>query len=186
MRIPSRLIKIALVGFFFFGLIAHAANAEELSLEQKVLSANIALKNMLGEKWITLPDFAFLLKGYLKEDLVSRRSEITFKNHRLVFLPESKKALYDDQITEMKQPARLVSGMMAIPFSFASLVTNPAFIPAPKPAPAFQPVPTEKPTAEIRTPEETPPPQTAPTNVPTVAEIITAPAVDQNREFVLK
>ena len=180
-----RFIKITLVGLFLFGLIAHVANAEELSLEQKALSANIALKNMLGEKWITLPDFAFLLKGSLKEDPVSRRSEITFKNHRLVFLPESKKALYDDQITEMKQPARLVSGVMAIPFSFASLVTNLAFIPAPKPAPVFQPVPTEKPTTEIGPAGETPLPQMASTNAPTVAEIIIAPAIDTDREFVL-
>ena len=119
MDIRLRFIKITLVGLFLFGLIAHVANAEELSLEQKVLSANIALKNMLGEKWITMPDFAFLLKGSLKEDPISRRSEITFKNHRLVFLPESKKALYDDRITEMKQPARLVSGMITIPLSFA-------------------------------------------------------------------
>ena len=178
-------IKIALVGLFLFGFTLRAANAEELSLEQKAVSANIALQNMLGEKWITLPDFAFLLKGSLKEDPTSRRSEITFKNHRLVFLPESKKALYDDQTTEMKQPARLVSGVMAIPFNFASLITNLAFIPAPKPAPVFQPVPTEKPTPEIRTPDETPLPQTAPTNAPTVAEIITAPAIDKNQEFVL-
>ena len=185
MRTRFRFIKIVLVGFFFFGFIARAANAEELSLEQKALSANITLKNMLGEKWITLPDFAFLLKGSLKEDPISRRSEITFKNHRLVFLPESKKALYDDQITEMKQPARLVSGVMAIPFNFASLVTTLAFVPAPKPAPVFQPVPTEKPTAEIRPAGETPLPQTASTNAPTVAEIITAPAIDKNQEFVL-
>ncbi|MBU2495875.1 MAG: N-acetylmuramoyl-L-alanine amidase [Candidatus Omnitrophica bacterium] len=185
MRIRFHLLKIALVGLFLFGFIARAANPEELSLEQKALSANITFKNMLGEKWITLPDFAFLLKGSLKEDPVSRRSEITFKNHRLVFLPESKKALYDDQITEMKQPARLVSGVMAIPFSFASLVTNLAFIPAPKPAPVFQPVPTEKPTTEIRPAGETPLPQMASINMPTVAEIIAAPAIDQNREFVL-
>jgi len=202
------LIKIALVGFFLFGCVAIArtANAEELSLEQKalsanitlknrleelsleqkVLSANITLKNMLGEKWITLPDFAFLLKGSLKEDPISRRSEITFKNHRLVFLPESKKALYDDQVTEMKQPARLVFGVLAIPFTFASLITNLAFIPTPNPAPVFQPVPTEKSTSEeIRTPDETPLPQTAPTDVPTIAEIIIAPAIDKNQEFVL-
>ena len=178
-------IKIALVGLFLFGFIARTANAEELSLEQKAFSANIVPQNMLGEKWITLPDFAFLLKGSLKEDPISRRSEINFKDHRLVFLPESKKALYDDRITEMKQPARLVSGVMTIPFSFASLVTNLTFVPAPKPEPVFQPVPTEQPTAEIKPAGETPLPQTALTNAPTVAEIIIAPAIDKNREFVL-
>jgi len=176
-----RFIKIALVGLFLFGFTVRAANAEELSLEQKALSANITLQNMLGEKWITLPDLAFLLKGSLEEDPVSRRSEIIFKDHRLVFLPESKKALYDDRITEMKQPARLVSGMIAIPFSFATLITNLAFIPAP----GFQPVPIGEPTTEIRAAGETPLPQTAPTDIPTVAEIIIAPAIDTNKEFVL-
>ncbi|MFA5394137.1 MAG: N-acetylmuramoyl-L-alanine amidase [Candidatus Ratteibacteria bacterium] len=185
MRIRFCFIKIALAGLFLFGFTLRPANAEELSLEQKALSANIAFQNMLGEKWITLSDFAFLIKGSLKEDPVSRRSEITFKNHRLVFLPESKKALYDNQITEMKQPARLVSGVMAIPFNFASLITNLAFIPAPKPAPVFQPVPVEQSPAEIKTPNETPIPQPTPTNTPTVAEIIAAPAVDKNQEFVL-
>jgi N-acetylmuramoyl-L-alanine amidase len=185
MHIRFCFIKIALAGLFLFGFIARTANTEELSLEQKALSVNVALQNIAGEKWITLPDFAFLLKGSLKEDLVSRRSEITFKDHRLVFLPESKKALYDDQITEMKQPTRLVSGVMVIPFSFASLVANLAFTPAPKPAPVFQPVSTEKPEPEIKTPDETPAPQTTPANAPTVAEILAAPAVDKNREFVL-
>ncbi|MCX5642400.1 MAG: N-acetylmuramoyl-L-alanine amidase [Candidatus Omnitrophica bacterium] len=185
MRIRFCLINIALAGLFFLGFIAHAANAEELSLEQKALSANVTLQNMLGEKWITLPDFAFLLKGSLKEDPVSRRSEITFKNHRLVFLPESKKALYDEQTTEMKQSARLVSGTMIIPFSFAALVSNLAFVPAPRTVPVFQPVPTEKPVPEIRTPEETPLPQTTVPDAPTVAEIIIAPPVDKNQEFVL-
>ncbi|MFH2067965.1 MAG: N-acetylmuramoyl-L-alanine amidase [Candidatus Omnitrophota bacterium] len=187
MRIWFRFLNITLAGgLLLFGLIAaaRAVNAEELSLEQKALSTNITLKNMLGEKWITLPDFAFLLKGSLKEDPVSRRSEIIFKDHRLVFLPESKKALYDDRITEMKQPARVVSGVMAIPFSFATLVTNLAFIQAPNPAPVFQPVPTEKPTSGIGTPE-TMLPQTTSIDGPTVAEIITAPAVDKNQEFVL-
>jgi N-acetylmuramoyl-L-alanine amidase len=174
MRIRVRFIKIVLASLLLFGLTLRAVNAEELSLEQKALSANIVLKNMLGEKWITLSDFAFLLKGSLKEDPVSRRSEITFQNHRLVFLPESKKASYDDQITEMKQPARLVSGVMAVPFSFASLVTNLAFIPAPKPTPVFQPVPTE-----------TPLPQTTATNAPTVAELLTVPTFDKNKEFVI-
>lgn len=175
-------MKIVLSGLLLFSFIAIAcaANAEELPLEQKVLSANIPLKNMLGEKWITLPDFTFLLKGILKEDPVSRRSEITFKNHRLVFLPESKKALYDDQITEMKQPAQLVSGVMAIPFTFASLIANLAFVPASQPnqTPAFQPVPTEQPAA----PGATPTPQTT---LPTVSEIIVAPAIDKNQEFLL-
>ena len=97
MRIRSRFLKNTLVpGLLLFALIAsaRAAKAEELSLEQKALSANITFQNMLGEKWITLPDFAFLLKGSLKETPPgSRRFEITFKDHRLVFLSESKKAL---------------------------------------------------------------------------------------------
>jgi len=185
MRIRFRFIKIALVGLFLFGFTLRTVNAEELSLEQKALSANIALQNMLGEKWITLPDFAFLLKGSLKEDPVSRRFEITFNDHRLVFFPESKKALYDNQTTEMKQPIRLISGIMAIPFNFASLVTNLAFIPAPKSAPVFQSVPTEATTPERRTPGETPLPQTGSTDAPTVTETIIAPAVDKNQEFVL-
>ena len=185
MRIRFRFIKIALAGLFLFGFTLRAVNAEELSLEQKALSANIAFQNMLGEKWITLPDFAFLLKGSLKEDPISRRSEIIFKDHRLVFFPESKKAFYDNQTTEMKQPIRLISGMMAIPLSFASLVTNLAFISAPKSAPVFQSVPTEATTPERRTPGETPLPQTGSTNAPTVTETIIASAIDKNREFVL-
>ena len=182
MRTRFCFVKVVLVGLFLLGL-GRTVYAEELSLEQKALSANIAFHNFLGEKWITLPDFAFLLKGSLKEDPVSRRSEITFANHRLVFLPESKKALCDDQVREMKQPARLVSGVMAIPFTFASIAANPAFIPAvqPKPAPFFQPVPVEpeKPATE------TGPIAPVPTSAPTVTEIIAAPAVDKNREFVL-
>ncbi len=187
MRIRSHFLKNTLApALLLFGLIAiaRAANTEELSLEQRALSANVTFQNMLGEKWITLPDFAFLLKGSLKEDPVSRRSEITFKEHRLVFLPESKKALYDNQITEMKQPAQLVSGVMAIPLSFASLATNLAFLPASNQATAFQPVPTESPTPETKTGEVFSP-QPIPTTLPTVTDIITAAPIDKNKEFVL-
>jgi N-acetylmuramoyl-L-alanine amidase len=182
MQIRCRFVKIALAGLFVFSLIAlQGARAEELSLEQKAASANVTFSSALGEKWITLPDFAFLLAGSLKEDPVSHRAELIFKDHRLVFLPESKKAFYDNQIKEMGQPARLLSGVMAIPLNFASMISNLAFIPAStsKPAPEFQPVSTE-----IHAPETVSTGQVS-TTAPTVTDIIAAPAIDKNREFVL-
>lgn len=142
--IMKRFLLAGIAGLLLLGLFcAGAARAADVPLEQQARSANVTLYTFSGEKWITLPDLAFLLKGSVNHQAATGRTELKFAKHSLVLLPETNKVLYDNQVQEMKQMPRLVSGVMAIPISFASYLLNPAFIPAePRVDMSFHPLPT--------------------------------------------
>ncbi|HNQ34726.1 MAG TPA: N-acetylmuramoyl-L-alanine amidase [bacterium] len=125
-----------------FCLCPRPTRAADIPLEQQARSANVTLYTFSGEKWITLPDLAFLLKGSVNHHAATGRTELKFSKHNLVLLPETNKVLYDNQVQEMKQTPRLVAGVMAIPVNFATYLLNLAFIPADQRSETtFRPVP---------------------------------------------
>ena len=166
----QRRLLSAATFFLLFVSLATDVCTEDVSLEQRIQATNIPIYRLSGESWITLPDLAFLFKGTINRDVLSRRTEISFGNHKLVVLPGSKKVLYDDAINEMNQPARIIAGVEAIPYDFASLIASVAFIPS------FQPVPTT-------TTEE--PPKTEPTSPPGIVEILAGVSKKADNEITL-